>query len=268
MTSRNPVTLVLIAVLAVGSAACQSRPQESPLTNPISPTTPVVEDQPVSVFGTVDGVSGQCPAITISINGIAVKTNTLTVYAGIGGCGAVKTGDAGGVTGLRGSDGTVTAALVSLTTPSPLPLSFTGTITKLSGGCPDLVMTIGLFEVHTRAITGFDGKPCSELKVGDRVTVTGTKTGSDAVIANGVDASAPPPSTTVNVIGSVEKLSGSCPSLTLTVNGTEVRTNASTTFGVSGGCVGIRVGDKGLVAGVKQSDGAVLATFVSLATPK
>src|SRR5262249_28004152 len=161
----------------------------------------------------------------------------------------------------------IVASLVSLAPQSPLSLSFRGAITKIAGACPDLVLTIGLFEVQTRSITGFDGKTCPELKVGDQVTVTGFRTETGAVVANGVDTNPPPPSTSANVIGTVEALGGTCPSLTLTINGTEVRTNASTAFGVSGGCGAIRQGDKGLVAGLKQSDGSVLATFVSLSRP-
>src|SRR5262245_28204309 len=107
MTSRSLATLALTAALAAASTACHSRPFETTVTNPISPTTPIVEDQPVSVFGTVESVTGQCPTLTITINGVAVKTNTLTVYSGTGSCAGVRAGDGGGVTGQRQSDGSV-----------------------------------------------------------------------------------------------------------------------------------------------------------------
>jgi uncharacterized protein DUF5666 len=268
MTPRNVSSLVLVAALAALSTACKDRELPMAVNNPISPSTPVAPGDAVSVFGTVDNLSGQCPSLTMTINGIVVKTNQATNYGGSSGCAGVKSGDGGGVTGSRQSDGTVVAAFVSLTSPSPLPLSFTGTIAKLSGSCPDLVMTIGLFEVQTRDITGFAVKSCGDLKVGDRVTVTGTRLNGGPVIANGVDAGAAPAPTTGNVIGTVDKLDGVCPNLTLTIAATEVRTSAATTFSVSGGCGAIKKGDQGLVTGVRQADGSVIATFVSLTTPK
>ena len=50
----------------------------------------------------------------------------------------------------------------------------------------------------------------------------------------------------------------------MTINGTTVTTTAGTFFGGSGGCGGIRNGYTGGAAGIRQPDGSVRATYVSL----
>ena len=70
-------------------------------------------------------------------------------------------------------------------------------------------------------------------------------------------------------------LTGSCPTLTFTVNGTLVKTNSATRFEETG-CADIRSGDRAEVKGLRQSDGSVLAQKVEVekeeveadATPK
>src|SRR5262245_49511116 len=107
MTSRSLTSFAVLTALVIGSTACKDGPVPVAVTNPISPSTPVTQGDAVSVFGSVENLTGECPALTLTINGIAVKTNSSTGYAAAGGCASVKTGDAGGVTGIRQGDGSV-----------------------------------------------------------------------------------------------------------------------------------------------------------------
>ena len=61
----------------------------------------------------------------------------------------------------------------------------------------------------------------------------------------------------------VSNLAGTCPSLTFTVNGTAAATNASTAYGGGGTCSAIKNGDKRALVGTRQTDGRVLARYVS-----
>src|SRR5262249_28364626 len=157
-------------------------------------------------------------------------------------CAAIKDGDAGGVTGVRQSDDSILASFVSLTTPSPFPVTFSGNVSSLAGPCPALVLTIGLIGVETDEVATFHGHACDDLRRGDAVTVGGTRRSSGPVKAEQIDygAGSSTPST-ASVFGTVESLSGACPALTMTINGTTVTTTSGTFFGVNG-CGGIRTG--------------------------
>jgi hypothetical protein len=65
------------------------------------------------------------------------------------------------------------------------------------------------------------------------------------------------------VDGSVKNLSGQCPSLTFTVDGVSIVTNASTDF-KKGNCGQVETSRKVQVEGNRLSSGAVLATEVEI----
>ena len=111
----------------------------------------------------------------------------------------------------------------------------------------------------------FSGKSCGETKAGDSAAVTATKT-DGVVLATRVEVRAPEP-VSVTVTGTVESVGGTCPALTLTIGSAVVKTNADTKFG-GAACAAVKKGDTGGAAGVRQSDGSILATYVSLAAPK
>jgi hypothetical protein len=66
--------------------------------------------------------------------------------------------------------------------------------------------------------------------------------------------------------GEVGGLSGTCPSLTFTLEGTVFRTNASTQF-IGGTCEGVKSGEQAGAMGTPQDDGSVLAVGVQLGEP-
>jgi hypothetical protein len=63
--------------------------------------------------------------------------------------------------------------------------------------------------------------------------------------------------------GAVSGLTGTCPSLTFTVQQTTVRTNSSTVF-KDGPCTAITNGKRVEVEGTRQADGSIVATKVEL----
>jgi hypothetical protein len=73
----------------------------------------------------------------------------------------------------------------------------------------------------------------------------------------------PSASADVELKGAVSSVSGSCPALTVVVNGTTVTTTASTQF-KDGSCSGIAVGRQVEVKGTRQANGTVLVSRVEI----
>src|SRR5262245_31621822 len=74
----------------------------------------------------------------------------------------------------------------------------------------------------------------------------------------------PPPTGVDDVLvgGSIDLVTGSCPSITFTIFVNVVRTNGSTTFG-DGSCATVKAGNRVGVVGTAQTDGSVLASCVA-----
>jgi uncharacterized protein DUF5666 len=171
----------------------------TPASTPPTPApTPKPDPAPapnVTMTGTVSGLSGTCPSLTFTVNSVKIKTTSSTTFAGKG-CGDLKNGDTLGLAGVKQDDGTVVATYLSVTpaaapaptpTPTPTPppgtITFTGTISVLSGSCPALSMAVGTTKVKTTSSTQFGGTPCTGLKNGNTAGVAGTKQDDGTVLA-------------------------------------------------------------------------------------
>jgi hypothetical protein len=218
------------------------------------------------VNGTVSGLSGGCPTITFTLAGTVVKTNSSTVFTGKA-CGDLANGDTVYAIGPKQGDGSVAASKIYYVAPTPQTVTVSGSIAGLGGTCTSMQFTLGSTVVKTNAATSFTGtKGCSVLANGDAVSATGTQQSDGSVLASSVAYTGPNPTTDTYVNGAVTDLSGVCPSLTFTLSGTVVHTNASTTFNVEA-CSAVKNGDNFYAAGPKQSDGSVLATRTYYVAP-
>jgi K+/H+ antiporter YhaU regulatory subunit KhtT len=261
--------------------------QTSPPPTPTPPTpTPPPAPVPVSLTGTVAGLDGTCPSVTFTIGGTAVYTNATTQIGGGGTCTDLKNGDTRYVSGTKQSDGRVLATYVSGAVappppppppppPAPVTVTLNGILASLAGTCPSLTFTVAGTAVYTNASTQIGGGgTCTDLKNGDTRYVSGTRQSDGRVLATYVSGAVappppppPPPPVTVTLNGILASLAGTCPSLTFTVAGTAVYTNASTQIGGGGACTDLKNGDTRYVSGTRQSDGRVLATYVSGPAP-
>jgi hypothetical protein len=128
------------------------------------------------------------------------------------------------------------------------------TVTAVSGTCPVLSFTVGgVVKVVTDASTRFEHGSCGSLRVGVKVRVKGDmKTDDGEVIAEEVDIEGHPGGKNGGRIeGRIVTRSGTCPTLTLNVNGVTVTTSAATDFdGVA--CTALAVGTKVEVEGELQ----------------
>ncbi len=108
----------------------------------------------------------------------------------------------------------------------------------------------------------------ADLKVGQRVHVKGTISGSTVVASEVMlqDENPNPPGHDegeTNAEDTVSALSGACPSLTFTVHSTRVTTSASTQF-IKSPCGQVTNGVKVEVEGTRQTDGSIKATTVQV----
>lgn len=134
-----------------------------------------------------------------------------------------------------------------------------GKVSAFSGSCPNVTMTVNGTSVTTNASTQFSGAACSALVMGAKVEVKGTRQPNGSILASRVKVELEE----AEIEGKVSALSGSCPTVTMTVNGTSVTTNASTQFS-GGACSAIVKGAKVEIKGTRQPNGSILASRVKV----
>ena len=176
--------------------------------------------------------------------------------------------------------------------PSPTDVEYVGTLTGMSGSGSALLLTIGGRGVQTTAATvvrrsgnvvGFDA-----LRQGQTIEVKGTAVGSGVINATRLtieDAALPAPTPTpsptpttppapapgigseVEFSGVIVTMSGSSPSLTLTVSGRSVRTTSATEVRRKGDTLALSTLRAGLnvqVKGTTEGGGVVLASRITI----
>lgn len=237
----------------------------------------------LGMTGVTVTVVGTSVSAAVDFNGSFTVTNvpSIQVVLNLSGPGI----NASVPIGLLGADDHVqvaitisgtTATLDSLTSTSATgaAASMKGVIASLTGTCPTLSLVIGGTTVQTNGTTRFREKSCTDLAAGDTAGVVGTRTSTGIVIAISVDvpkpanipSPAPPPISTapVTITGTLGTFSGPCPTLSMLVGGSYVRTNASTTFSGTS-CGDLKSGDVLNIVGSNTGDNlGLLASKVAV----
>ena len=126
------------------------------------------------------------------MNGTSVTTNTLTTFEH-GTCSDVQNGVQVEVEGfLQPGDGTVLASKVELDIEEEdededEEVKLDGSVSDLSGGCPNLSFTVDGTTVTTDGDTAFDGGACSDVQNGTEVKVEGLRQPDGSVLASEVE---------------------------------------------------------------------------------
>lgn len=166
---------------------------------------------------------------------------------------------------------TVRASEVKVTPDPPAPpstpppstsVTFSGQIAGVTGACPNLTIKIGDLYVRTSAATSFPDEGCDDAEAGENASGVGTKQADGTVLASRVELSESHRPVTVTFSGQIVGVTGACPTLTMKIGDTYVRTDASTVF-PGKGCGDAKVGDTASGFGVKN-DGVVLASKLTL----
>lgn len=210
--------------------------------------------------GRITSVTGSCPDATIYFGATAVQVNAATDYVG-GACGDLAPGVRVQARGFRDDD--ATANVASWIRFKSRRVEGRSVVTKVTGTCPALTFTVGgVVTVVTDATTVFSGGSCANLRTGVKVRVKGDmKTENGEVIAEEVEIEGHPRGHHGGRLeGRIATLTGTCPALTLTVNGLTVTTSAATTFD-DVACGALAVGAKVEVEG-DLVGGTLVATKV------
>ena len=228
-------------------------------------TTIEIEDETAEVEGEgrVTLLTGACPDLTLTVDGITVTTDALTRYVpgGLGAsCDAIRLGTKVKVkavpavapaTGYR-------ARLIQIRGHRNF-LEGESRITSVSGTCPDLSVFFGSIEVHLNVGTIFHGGTCASLQPGVKAFAKGFRDdGSPVITATDVFIKA----RHVEGHSIVSSVTGTCPTLALVVGGAagiHVVTDTSTVF-EHGVCTNVVVGTSIKVKGdMLTTDGSVIA---------
>ncbi len=214
--------------------------------------------------GRVTALTGTCPDITLTVDGITVRADALTRYLPSNrgaSCGVIQVGTKVKVKAVPATGGGFRARSIEIKGQRHFGEG-EGRITAVTGTCPDVTMSFGATDVMVNSATVFVGGACGDLAAGVVVQARGFRD-DDAVpnIATYVRFR----SRHVEGRSVVTRVTGTCPALTITVGGVvTVVTNAATVF-TGGPCAAIRTGVRIHVSGdMRNEDGAVIAERVAI----
>ena len=214
--------------------------------------------------GRVTAVSGTCPDLTITVDGITVKLDSLTRYTPAdrgASCALIKLGTKVRVKAVPAPGGGFRARTIQIKGQRTFGEG-ESRITSVSGACPDLTIFFGRTGVTVNAATVYDGGTCGDLAPGVRVQAKGFR---DDDATQNVATYIKFKSRHVEGRAVVTKVTGTCPALAITVGGVvTVVTDANTVF-KGGSCLSIRTGVRIHVKGdMKTEDGSVIAEEVTI----
>ena len=141
--------------------------------------------------------------------------------------------------------------------------SIEGTLAAIGASGSSLL--VGNTTVHTDASTRVqrrgDTQDLEDLVIGMRVHVVGTRQSDSSILARKIQIKGDAPGSEFEIEGSMGGVKGTCPSLTFSVNGFNVTTDAATDF--SHACSTFKSGTKATIEGIVQPDLSVRATSVT-----
>lgn len=232
----------------------------------------------------ITAVSDACPTKTITVRGVPVALTSATTFTAPLTCATLAVGTSVKVTALL----TVTATGFTVTATNLAPAGDDGgtdggtdggsetpntpggggkkargegVVGAITGNCPTLTLVITGTKVSTTATTEYVNGSCESLRPGTKVKIDGELKPGGTAVAEKIEIERIP-GRKVSGDGKVDVVSGSCPSLELTVRGVTVSTSSETTF-TGGVCGDIKAGSQIDVTG--DYDGTeVTATAVHI----
>jgi hypothetical protein len=224
-------------------------------------------DVPVVVNGIVSGLTGNELAFQFTVDGRLVKGDGLTQFYGNSMFDGLKNGVRVEVKGQQ-QDAAIYAVRIHVqSNEGDKGVSLVGTLTAKTGAVPVLTLVVGGTTVYTSAATVVERKNAvlvlSDLRVGDLLRVEGTKRADGSIDALTIEIKDTDTGTPIDLSGVISDLSGGCPQRAFLVNGTAVVTDSRTSY-VKTDCAGLSNGGQVEIKGLKQPDGSVVATKITL----
>lgn len=219
-------------------------------------------EQEMEAKGTAASLSGACPTVSFTIGSVTVDVTASTSFED-GSCSSLKNGASVEAKGTKdATTGHLKAKQVKVQNAKEDEMEAKGTAAGVAGSCPTVAFTIGSVTVDVTSATSFKSGSCALIKNGASVEAKGTKDATTGHLkATEVKVeSAQTGGQEFEATGALSSLSGTCPAITFTVNGTPVDATSSTEFKTS--CASLKSGDKVQVKGTKGADGRVRASEI------
>ena len=147
------------------------------------------QNKQVELQGTIQTVSGTCPALKVTTAGRTVSTTASTEFKDTA-CAGVAAGQTIEVKGTLQPDGSIAATRIQVDAKdndNKNEAEVSGAITASSGACPTLTLTVGTKKVTTTAATIFHDAACSVLTVGTVIEVKGTTQNDGSLLASTIE---------------------------------------------------------------------------------
>jgi hypothetical protein len=217
----------------------------------------------VRIEGRVQAMTGTCPNLSLTMDdGTIVTTTGSTIFSPDNACLLLAEGARIRVRGTRTSATTIAASRIDLRDNGRKKLGGEVTLNNMTGTCPNLTLNIHGVRVRTNSSTVFQNGECGNLRPGTKVVIEVETEGTGAVATLIRITDQPGRGGEVEGEGTVGTLTGTCPALTMVVNGISVMTTSQTTF-EDGTCSDIRSGTRIRAKGTFQG-GSLLASEVRI----
>src|SRR5262245_13910311 len=145
--------------------------------------------------------------------------------------------------------------------------SIEGTLATMGGTGTALTLRVGNTIVHTDGLTRVkrrgDTQDLDVLEIGMRLHVVGTRQPDSSILARMIQIKDDAVGSLFEIEGSMGGVKGTCPSLTFSINGFDITTDAGTIFTPACTTAAYKSGTKATVDGIVQPNGSVKATSVT-----
>jgi hypothetical protein len=232
---------------------------------------------PVNVNGVIDSLTGSAAAFEFKIGSRVVKGDTFTQWFGDGDSpDSFESLEDGARVEVKGQqrDGYIYATRIHINDSDDdddddddqdQSASIQGPLTAMGGSAPSMTLTVGGTTVRTTAGTDVtrrgDAQTLDALKIGQTLHVVGARQADGSIEARHIRIEDDATGGAFEIEGSAGGVKGTCPALTFSVNGFDIRTSATTTF-EGGTCATLKSGTKVNVKGTRAADGSTDATRV------
>ena len=228
-------------------------------------------DIPVPINGDIANFSGTADDFQFEIDGQLIRGDAATEFFGNSEFSDIANGRRAEVKGLL-RNGFVYANRMKVETDEDDDdggeddsASIEGVLESL-GSLPTPALVVGGTNVTTTTSTVVrrrgDVQDLSVLALGMTLHVVGARQTDGSIIARMIQIKDDGEGGAFEIAGPAGGVKGTCPTLTFSVNGYAIVTDAATTFSPAPGCAAVKSGTRVTVTGTVQANGTVLATAV------
>lgn len=204
----------------------------------------------------VTAVTGTCPAVVLTVNGIPVNVTATTTFPAGQSCGQLAVNQQVEIRGTLTVTGTtlsVVATMVEI--EDGTETEGEGRVTAVTGTCPNLTITVDGLTVAADALTRYfpanRGAGCDQIRVGTRIKAKTVPVAGGGLRARTIDIKGQRHFGEGE--GRITSVSGTCPNVTIMLGTTPVTVNAATDF-VGGTCGELASGVRVQARGFRDDD--------------